>query len=109
MQAEYDRLRDQVKHDPGTAGANGEKNWKKLLEEWLPPNYRVVTGGTIMNTKGECGPQTDILVLSPWYPKSLAEKSDYYLEAGVVAAFECKLTLRPDGITQAVNNAETIS
>lgn len=107
MQSEYARIRKRAVEDPGTAGDNGEENWAELLRRWLPPLYRVVTKGRIMNSKGDCGPQVDVLVLSPAYPEALIGKKEY-LEGGVVAAFECKLTLKAEHLYAATHNAASI-
>lgn len=107
LQAEYDRIQKRASEDPGTAGDNGEENWASLLREWLPANYHVVTKGRIMNTEGDCGPQVDVLVLSPSYPQVLLDKKEY-LEGGVLAAFECKLTLTAAHVQDAVRNSARI-
>jgi len=107
MQNEYERIRKRATEDPGTAGDNGEENWAELLRKWLPPTYRVVTKGRIMNTKGQCSPQVDVLVLSPAYPEVLLGKKEY-LEGGVLAAFECKLTLKAEHVCKAVRNSAEI-
>jgi hypothetical protein len=107
MEREYHRIYKYAARDPGTAGDQGEENWRTLLERWLPPPYQVVTKGKILSAFGELSPQIDVLVLHPYYPKALLNNK-YYLDAGVMAAFECKITLRPQDITQAVKNAATI-
>jgi len=107
MQSEYDRIRARSHEDPGTAGDNGEENWAKVLRDWVPESYPVVTKGRIMNTEGECSPQVDVLILSPSYPRGLLKKKEY-LEAGVVAAFECKLSLRSRDIRDVVETAKAI-
>ena len=107
LQSEYERIQKRASEDPGTAGDNGEENWAELLRKWLPANYRVVTKGRIMNAEGECGPQVDILILSPSYPEILLGKKEY-LEGGVLAAFECKLTLKAEHIHSAVKNSAEI-
>jgi len=107
IQNEYDRIQKRASEDPGTAGDNGEENWAHLLREWLPANYHVVTKGRIMNTDGDCGPQVDVLVLRPSYPKPLLNKKEY-LEGGVLAAFECKLTLTAAHVRDAVQNSVRI-
>jgi hypothetical protein len=107
MQSEYERIRRRATEDPGTAGDNGEENWAALLRKWLPASYHVVTKGRIMNTQGDCGPQVDVLVLSPAYPEALLDKKEY-LEGGVLAAFECKLTLKAQHIDAFTRNAAQI-
>jgi hypothetical protein len=107
MQSEYERIQKRATEDPGTAGDNGEENWAALLRLWLPQYYSIVTKGRIMNSEGECSPQIDVLVLSPSYPKALLGKKEY-LEGGVVAAFECKLTLTAEHIREAVKTSAKI-
>lgn len=107
MQSEYERIQKRAVEDPGTAGDNGEENWAELLRKWLPRHYHVVTKGRIMNTKGQCSPQVDVIILSPSYPEALLGRKEY-LEGGVLAAFECKLTLRAEHICTAVMNAAEI-
>ncbi len=52
-------------------------------------------------------PQLDILVLRPSYPLSL-RRQKHYFSGGVVAAFECKLTLRRADIERAFETAALI-
>src|SRR5690348_14207781 len=89
---EYTRIQERVHEDPGTAGDQGEENWAAILRGWLPANYPVVTKGRIIDHDGKASPQVDVIVLSPFYPMSLRDKKLYFV-GGVVAAFECKLTL----------------
>jgi len=107
MESEYQRIQKRVKEDPGTAGDQGEENWATLLREWLPPAYQVVTKGRILGHTGIASPQVDVLVLQPTYPKKLLDKK-LYLAGGVAAAFECKLTLRPEHIKTVFENAVQI-
>lgn len=90
---EYERITARSKEDSGTAGDEAEENWAEVLRGWLPPQYPVVTKGRIIFLDGSASPQVDILVLRPSYPSKLRDKKAY-LAGGVVAAFECKLTLR---------------
>lgn len=93
MQEDYERIQKRAVEDPGTAGDQGEEDWKRLLTNWLPPMYQVVTKGRILSAEGIASPQVDVLVLHPAYPRKLLDKK-LYLAGGVAAAFECKLTLR---------------
>ena len=104
--AEYKRIQKRVIEDPGTAGDQGEENWAKLLRDWLPPTYEVVTKGRIIGHDGETSPQIDVVVLNKSiYPKQLIDDNQkMYLAAGVAAAFECKLTLKAEHIEKAVKN-----
>jgi len=101
MAAKYERIRARSKEDPGTAGDQGEEDWARLLRDWLPSTYRVVTKGRVLFANGDATPQVDVLVLAPSYPEGLLD-TKMYLAAGVVAAFECKTTLRPRHLTRAV-------
>ena len=49
----------------------------------------------------------DVIVLSPEYPKQLVE-CKRYLSNGVVAAFECKTTLRKDNIREVFENSKKL-
>jgi hypothetical protein len=104
---EYDRIVRRATEDPGTAGDEGEENWAAVLRAWLPESYHVVTKGRVISTSGAASPQVDVLVLLPAYPPALRDKK-VYLAAGVAAAFECKLTLRPDHIARAVHTSATL-
>ncbi len=107
MAREYDRIQKRATEDAGTAGDEGEENWADLFREWLPPTYQIVTKGRILSHEGFASRQIDVLVLRPTYPKKLLNKKTY-LAGGVLAAFECKLTLKAEHIRQAVKNAVEI-
>jgi hypothetical protein len=104
---EYERIRGRATEDPGTAGDEGEENWANLLREWLPPAYHVVTKGRILGCTGQAGPQVDVIVLQPTYPKYLLTKK-LYLAGGVAAAFECKLTLKAQHVREATETAVAV-
>jgi hypothetical protein len=108
MADEYERIRARTKEDPGTAGDAGEENWAELLRRWLPATLHVVTKGRIISSDGRTSPQIDVLVLSSSYPRGLLNKK-LYLAAGVLAAFECKNTLRSGHIRRAVQAGVVIS
>jgi hypothetical protein len=105
---EYERIQKRVGEDPGTAGDQGEENWATLLRYWLPPTYYVTTKGRIMGHDGRTSPQVDVIVLSAAYPTAL-RNTKTYLAGGVVAAFECKITLRASHIEKALKTATEIS
>ncbi len=108
MSSEYDRIQKRAADDPGTAGDQGEENWATLLRRWLPPTYQVVTKGRILSDGGSAGPQVDVFVLSSAYPQALIDKK-LYLAGGVLAAFECKVTLQVAHIRDFVEHAVSIS
>src|SRR5262249_54521785 len=105
---EYQRIFSRTREDPGTAGDEGEANWASLLADWLPADLHVVTKGRILGDNGVASPQVDIVVLEPGYPRKLRDKK-LYLAAGVVAAFECKTTLRPAHLRRLFENARAIA
>lgn len=107
MDEEYYRIQKRVREDPGTAGDQGEENWATLLRNWLPPTFQIVTKGRIINSKGFASPQVDIVVLKPEYPKGLLDKK-VYLEGGVLAVFECKLTVKSADLTRFFKNSVII-
>lgn len=107
MQSEYDRIRSISTEDPGTAGDEGEETWAALLWNWLPESYQVVTKGRLLAADGRRGPQLDLLVLRPGYPRRLINKK-LYLVGGVAAAFECKNTLKAHHLERAFEQAQVI-
>lgn len=107
LAAEYERIQKRAKEDPGTAGDQGEENWATVLRHWVPPIFQVVTKGRILSADGRTSPQLDVIVLSPVYPTFLLDKK-LYLAGGVVAAFECKTTLRSDHIRKAVETGNVV-
>lgn len=104
---EYQRIFSRSLEDPGTAGDEGEENWAELLRHWLPSHYHVVTKGRILGSNGEASKQFDVLVLHPTYPSGLLAKK-LYIAPGVVAAFECKLTLKQAHIGQAFRRSANL-
>lgn len=104
---EYVRIARRSREDPGTAGDEGESNWKDVLKGWLPPSLPIVTKGRILAADGRSSPQVDVLILHPAYPEKLLDKKQY-LAGGVVAAFECKLTLRGRDLAKIAQTARSI-
>jgi len=107
LSAEYKRITSRAREDPGTAGDETECAWAEALKKWLPPYYPVVTKGRVVSHDGEASPQVDLLVLSPAYPPSLMAKKTY-LASGVLAAFECKTTLRSRDLKKFYSNCSQI-
>lgn len=108
ISSEYARIHSRAGEDTGTAGDEGEENWASLLREWLPASYSVVTKGRVLSAEGAASPQVDVLVLSGSYPSRLLDKK-VYLASGVLAAFECKTTLKAKHIDEAATTSATIS
>jgi hypothetical protein len=108
MASEYERIRRRSVEDPGTAGDEGEEVWAGLLRQWLPEDYTIVTKGRVLGTDGSAGPQVDILILCPGYPKRLLNKK-LYLAGGVTAVFECKNTLNTKHINDTFKRAAKVN
>ncbi len=80
IEEEYKRIQKHAKEDPGTAGDQGEENWRQILEQWLPPYFSVVTKGKILFASGYRSPQVDVLILRPSYPPILKNRKDFLAE-----------------------------
>jgi hypothetical protein len=107
LAADYQRIRSRSIEDPGTAGDQAEEDWAQIFRSWLPAIYPVVTKGRILFEDGSSSPQIDILVLKPSYPLGLRHEK-YVFSGGVIAAFECKLTLRSKDVNRAFQTASQI-
>lgn len=107
LKSEYSRIQRRVKEDAGNAGDEAENNWAELLDDWLPSEVQIVTRGRILSDDGRPGPQVDVLVLHPGYPRKLLNKKMYFA-GGVLGAFECKLTLRRRDIEKIGRSAREI-
>lgn len=107
LSAEYRRIQAHAAQDPGTAGDEGEGNWAALLERWLPVGFHVRTKGRIISSDATMSPQIDVVVLNSSYPVGLLNKK-IYLAAGVVAAFECKNTLRREHLKKAARTSAVL-
>jgi hypothetical protein len=108
MTSEYQRIRRRSVEDPGTAGDEGEEVWAELLRQWLPEDYTIVTKGRVLGADGSAGPQVDILILCPGYPKRLLNKK-LYLAGGVTAVFECKNTLTAKHVADSFERAAKVN
>ena len=106
---DYQYIRKEMDDNRSNAGDQGEENWAKLLRDWLPRTYKIVTRGQIIGQDGNLSPQVDVLVLKGAYPKRLIEDNNkIFLAAGVAAAFECKNTLKASHIEEAVETCVKI-
>ncbi|HTE01945.1 MAG TPA: DUF6602 domain-containing protein [Mucilaginibacter sp.] len=104
MAEEYKRIQKRSIEDPGTAGDQGEENWATLLRNWLPTTFHIVTKGRILSHNGIASPQVDVIILQPEYPSHLLDKK-LYLAGGVLAAFECKVTLKSHHLDEFIKNS----
>jgi hypothetical protein len=107
LKVDYSRIRKSARSDPGTAGDQSEATWADLFRSWLPTSLQVVTKGRIAARDGRLSEQLDVIVLRDTYPPHLAKKK-VYLAGGVLAVFECKLTLRKSHIADAVERGRSL-
>lgn len=105
--SDYRIVKKRSKEDPGTAGDQVEEQWADVLRNWLPATLPVITKGRILFEDGSASPQVDILVLKPSYPLAL-RRQKHIFSGGVLAAFECKLTLRDEDIARAFRTCSEI-
>lgn len=105
IQQEYTRLHEAARSDPQRAGHGGEGTWKRILGDWLPPQYEVATRKYIIpeESDGEVF-ETDLVVFQPSYPQALRVREEV-MSSGVAAAFSVKLTLNREGIRDAFERA----
>lgn len=76
--------------------------------QWLPRTLHVAFGGAITSPDGnDISPQIYILIMNDTYPMEMIEK-DLFLIDGVLAAFECKATLRSADIAKAVKTSSML-
>jgi hypothetical protein len=101
---EYGRLHAAALKDPQRAGHGGEQTWARILTDWLPPSYRVLTRKYIVPEVGDDLFETDVIVLHSSYPAPLHSREEV-LSGGVAAAFSVKLTLDADGIRDGLKRA----
>lgn len=82
-----------ITHDP-TLGDATEKEWIKLLEEYLPKRYRVAKAFAV-DSKGETTDQLDCLIYDAHFTPTLFGKDNHqYVPAeAVYAMFEIKQTI----------------
>lgn len=74
--------------------------WQKFLQDWLPPEYAVLTRRFISGNGAAPLRETDLIVLRPGCGDNYAGKAR--VEASdVAAAFEVKLTLRDQHVREA--------
>jgi len=104
IKEDYDRLHHEALSDPQRAGHGGEGTWARVLEQWLPPAYKVITRKYIVPEVGSKTFETDIVVLHPSYPMPLHSREEI-LASGVAAAFSVRLTANAAGIRDAVERA----
>jgi hypothetical protein len=106
VQQSWERLHAAAVEDPQKAGHGGEATWALLLSRWLPSSYEVATRKYIL-PETDYAPEpheTDIVIFSPGYPEALRGREEI-LAGGVAAAFNVRLTLNAEGISDGTSRA----
>lgn len=98
--------RDSSRH-PDNAGAETEKLFHDLIRKLLPDEFAIVRGGRIATEVEQESPQLDLLILKPGGEKR-AYSFNYYPRESVIAAFECKTTLRKSDLDKIARTANSI-
>ncbi len=107
LKSDYEQIRKRASEDGGTAGDRAEESWARILRKLLPKQYDVHTKGRIIDVNDNPSPQIDILVTKPEYPQDFVDKK-LFLESGIAAAFECKLTLRPEHLEKELSRCAAV-
>ncbi|NWK76856.1 DUF6602 domain-containing protein [Aquitalea sp. LB_tupeE] len=92
---------------PDQAGEQTEHIFAELLAKLIPSEFKIVQRARISINNELRSPQIDILVLKPGGDKIL-NGINYYPRENVLAAFECKLTLRKADLAKIALTANTI-
>ena len=113
LQADYERIRDIARNPAGIqkSGHEAEAGWKRLLADWLPPNYQIgVREYLLFETPVDgvwSSRETDLVIFHPAYPEALRIRNEVII-GGVVAAFSVKLTLNRAGLNEAIRDAAVL-
>ncbi len=98
--------RDSSRH-PDNAGEETEKLFHDLIRKLVPDEFTIVRRGRIAMDDGEHSPQLDLLILKPGANRK-AHSFGYYPRSSVLAAFECKTTLRKSDYDKIARTANSI-
>ncbi|GGY39180.1 hypothetical protein GCM10011297_10480 [Bacterioplanes sanyensis] len=96
-------------HHPGTKGDATEKVWIELLSDYLPKRY-VVSGGHVVDSKGEYSDQIDIIIYDRQYSPLVFEQNGEKIipVESVYAAFEVKQTLSKEHVEYAQDKIASV-
>lgn len=104
---ERKKLKATSRCNPDSAGECTEDIFAELVRNLIPDEFKVVTRARIeFDNPGE-SPQLDLVILKPGGEKRLNNLKSYPLSS-VLAAFECKLTLRKRDLEKAALTANAI-
>jgi hypothetical protein len=89
------------------AGEQTELEFVNLLRQLIPDELKIVQRGRLLMDDPKDSPQLDIMILKPGGEKVL-NGQNYYPRENLLAAFECKLTLRKGDLAKAAAAANAI-
>ncbi len=108
MEARFETTRRSVPHDP-TKGAAAEKNWLRLLNDYLPERYRA-DSAFVVDHGGQLSEQIDVVIYDRQYsPLIFHQDNVLYVPAeSVYAVFDSKHQLNSTAVLQAAEKAESV-
>ena len=109
LSRDYRDIRNRLAKDKNSeiAGKAAVKAWCDVLEGVLPRQYQVIPNGQIISRDDSTSPEIDILVVKGEHPPHLLDQN-IFLESGVAAAFEVKLTLRSKDIQESFERCKKV-
>ena len=108
LRAELERVRAGIPH-PGLKGDASEEQWRTMLDRHLPRRYRVCTG-QVVDSRGGCSEQIDVIVHDAHYCPLFLEKggSCFVPAESVHAVFEVKQKLTGQYVREAGDKAASV-
>lgn len=104
---EREKLKITSRSHPDSAGESTEEIFASLIRKLIPNEFKVVTRARIDFDDLTDSPQLDLVILKPGGEKRLNDLKSYH-HSSVLAAFECKLTLRKRDLEKAAETANAI-
>lgn len=107
LREERNKFKATSHSNPDSAGERTEDIFAELVRKLIPDEFRVVTRARIEFDDPRDSPQLDLVILKPGGEKRLNDLKSYPISS-VLAAFECKLTLRKRDLEKAAATANAI-
>lgn len=107
LREERNKIKATSQPNPDSAGERTEDVFAELVRKLIPDKFKVVTRARIEFDDPKDSPQLDLVILKPGGEKRLNDLKSYPISS-VLAAFECKLTLRKRDLEKATATADAI-
>ncbi|MFY1863643.1 DUF6602 domain-containing protein [Achromobacter xylosoxidans] len=107
LREERNKIKATSRANPDSAGERTEEVFAELVRKLIPDEFKVVPRARIELDDPRDSPQLDLVILKPGGEKRLNDLKSYPLSS-VLAAFECKLTLRRSDLGKAAATANAI-